>query len=107
MKIDMMKIDIEIGALRSQINHDAILVKELMKHEVFQGTQDIHKTDELLHDFGEMKANITLAFRHLEDARMRLGKVLQAYDGGRSIYDRVSVAEEEKKPKIQLAQMPA
>lgn len=33
-------------------------------------------------------ANTTLAFRHLEDARMRLGKVMQAYQGGVSILDR-------------------
>lgn len=37
---------------------------------------------------GEAKANIMLAYRHLEDARMRLGKALQAMDGGTSIYDR-------------------
>ena len=36
----------------------------------------------------EMKANFMLAYRHLEDARMRLGKVLQAKDGGKSIYDK-------------------
>ena len=34
----------------------------------------------------EMHANIMLAYRHLEDARMRLGKVIQAYDGGTSVY---------------------
>lgn len=39
-------------------------------------------------DRGEMIANTMLAYRHLEDARMRLGKVIQAYDGGISIYDR-------------------
>jgi hypothetical protein len=37
---------------------------------------------------GEMRANITLTYRHLEDARMRLGKVVQAYDGGASCYPR-------------------
>jgi len=35
-----------------------------------------------------MLANITLAFRHLEDARMRLGKVMQAFQGGVSIFDK-------------------
>lgn len=35
-----------------------------------------------------MKANLTLAFRHLEDARMRLGKAMQAYQGGISILDK-------------------
>lgn len=36
----------------------------------------------------EMHANITLAFRHMEDAAMRLGKAIQAYDQGKSIYDK-------------------
>ena len=39
-------------------------------------------------DRGEMHANITLAYRHLEDARMRLGKVIQAAEGGISVYDK-------------------
>lgn len=33
-------------------------------------------------------ANTMLAVRHLEDARMRLGKVLQAAQGGESIFDK-------------------
>lgn len=32
--------------------------------------------------------NIVLAYRHLEDASMRLGKAIQAEDGGTSVYDR-------------------
>jgi len=39
-------------------------------------------------DHGEVMANLTLAYRKLEDASMRLGKVLQAYDGGVSVYDK-------------------
>lgn len=39
-------------------------------------------------DRGEMIANEILAYRHLEDARMRMGKVIQAYEGGVSIYDK-------------------
>lgn len=38
-------------------------------------------------DNGEAIANVTLAFRHLEDASMRLGKAKQALDGGVSVYD--------------------
>lgn len=34
----------------------------------------------------EMYANLILAYRHLEDARMRLGKAIQAFDGGKSCY---------------------
>ena len=37
--------------------------------------------------FNEAMANFTLAYRHLEDARMRLGLVRQACQGGDSIYD--------------------
>jgi len=36
----------------------------------------------------ETNANLMLAFRHLEDCRMRLGKVIQALDGGTSVYKR-------------------
>ena len=39
-------------------------------------------------DNGEAIANIMLAYRHLEDASMRLGKVIQALDGGVSVYDK-------------------
>lgn len=38
----------------------------------------------------EVVANTTLAYRHLEDASMRLGKAIQATDGGVSVYDRES-----------------
>lgn len=37
-------------------------------------------------DHGEMRANVQLVYRHLEDARMRLGKAIQASDGGKSCY---------------------
>lgn len=39
-------------------------------------------------DCNEVRANLTLAYRHLEDARMRLGKAIQAIDGGVSCYDK-------------------
>lgn len=54
-----------------------------------------------LDDHGEIVANIILAHRHLEDARMRLGKAIQAYEG-RDIFDVPQVAaaiEETRKPK--------
>ena len=38
-------------------------------------------------DIGEIIANLTLCYRHIEDASMRLGKVLQHCNGGVSIYD--------------------
>jgi len=42
----------------------------------------------LVGDNCELIANLTLAYRHLEDASMRLGKAIQAQDGGVSVYDR-------------------
>jgi hypothetical protein len=41
-------------------------------------------------DRGELLANFMLAYRHLEDASMRLGKCIQAKDGGTSVYDKES-----------------
>lgn len=44
----------------------------------------------VVEDRGEMIANLMLAYRHLEDASMRLGKTIQAHDGGVSVYDRAT-----------------
>lgn len=41
----------------------------------------------------EAMSNVMLSYRHLEDARMRMGKCIQALDGGMSIYDKEEVAE--------------
>jgi len=38
-------------------------------------------------DRGEMIANLMLSYRHLEDAAMRVGKAIQAHEGGISVYD--------------------
>lgn len=46
---------------------------------------------DLMADPSEVYANLTLAYRHLEDASMRLGKVIQALDGGVSVYDKDQV----------------
>lgn len=39
----------------------------------------------------EAIANAVLAFRHAEDSAMRLGKILQALNGGESVYDNSGV----------------
>lgn len=39
-------------------------------------------------DQGEIIANLVLAYRHLEDSSMRVGKAIQAFDGGISVYDK-------------------
>ncbi len=49
---------------------------------------DFEKDENYVGQHGEMKANIMLAYRHLEDARMRVGKILQAAGDGISIFDK-------------------
>lgn len=39
-------------------------------------------------NYNEIMSNLTLAYRHLEDASMRIGKVKQHRNGGESIYDK-------------------
>jgi len=69
--------------LRRRILEDGKEVRSLMQH-VELSTPHLSAVA----DAGEVKANIMLAYRHLEDARMRLGKAIQAYDGGTSVYDK-------------------
>ena len=65
--------------MRANIKGQAVRVKDMMR--------DLWPNKEGA-DIGESKANIMLAYRHLEDASMRLGKVIQAQDGGKSVYDK-------------------
>ena len=48
------------------------------------------RSDVVGEDKGEVLANLMLTYRHLEDASQRLGKAIQAHDGGVSVYDRAS-----------------
>lgn len=68
-------------ALRRDIKRVADLVQAIRMHP------DLHDSTMPR----EAGANITLAYRHLEDASMRLGKALQALDDGTSVYDRSQV----------------
>jgi hypothetical protein len=72
---DLLRADIEATAKR---------LNAIKHHSAFL-TADISSEAR-----GEMYANTVLAYRHLEDARMRLGKVLQHYEGGISKYDKAS-----------------
>lgn len=47
-------------------------------------------------DIGEELANLALAYRHLEDASMRIGKTIQALAGGNNIYDNNAVGASDK-----------
>jgi hypothetical protein len=72
-----------VSHLRQGIKAYAVLTKDCFKDYP-------HWRDEVdaIENREEMKANLMLCYRHLEDAAMRLGKVLQAKDGGKSVYDK-------------------
>jgi len=57
---------------------------------------DMKKTLQSTKVDSEVFANLTLCYRHLEDASMRLGKVKQFMNDGESIYDKNVVGSEQK-----------
>ncbi len=77
------------GDLRKEIEEIKAKVVALHKADCFanenMNLQGAHVPPD---QQGNMRANITLSFRHLEDARMRIGKVMQAYHGGVSNLDK-------------------
>ena len=68
--------------LRGNIKDTADEVKAMMESDAFDEEEIFTR------QHSEMKANIMLSYRHLEDARMRLGKVMQQIQGGISKYDK-------------------
>ena len=67
---------------------DARAVIEGLKQQVKQlhGHGDFKAEQAFSDQHSEMHANVQLVYRHLEDARMRLGKAIQASDSGVSCY---------------------
>lgn len=74
------------NSVRSQIKEVARATKFLA--DIVKAGE--HAANIGVEDKGEMIANLMLAYRHLEDASMRLGKALQAHDGGVSVYDKAT-----------------
>lgn len=79
-----------INDLRAQV---LLLERQLLSLRATFATVDLTNRPDVPGDAppadrGEMITNTMLAYRHLEDARMRLGKVIHAYDGGVSVYDK-------------------
>jgi len=82
------------------VQHEKLLKDQLndLRHAIQRVASHVILTKEypVLHiprtedgfDGKEVIDNIKLSYRHLEDAKMRLGKALQALDGGVSIYDK-------------------
>lgn len=83
-KLPSSKIGIRgpINDLRRDIQQIGDKVKALTG-----GTAPTVQSVDKVENRNEAISNVVLAYRHLEDARMRLGKVLQAVDGGVSIFD--------------------
>ena len=87
----VFEFDAACDQLREEIQNEANSVKSLA--EVAKGYEQTQEIDK-----GEMIANLMLAYRHLEDARMRVGKAIQAYDGGVSAYDKEYKGKRTPKP---------
>lgn len=68
--------------LRGEIKAISVKVRQLKEQIVAVHPNTVAGVS----DIPEMMANVTISYRHLEDAAMRLGKVIQAWDGGTSIY---------------------
>jgi hypothetical protein len=81
---------VDMNGLRTTIKNVAREAKRLAENAKTPAT----RSDAMLfrngEDRGEVIANLMLAYRHLEDASMRLGKAIQARDGGVSVYDRAT-----------------
>lgn len=73
-----------IFAARGNIKSNVEYIKGLIKEMKNLSQSDVEPSNKEA-DFSEMIASATLAMRHLEDAAMRLGKVMQAKNGGQSI----------------------
>jgi hypothetical protein len=84
-----MTIELQCNLLRQDILNLGAKCAALHSHAFFQGEDRVLDGAHIpLMQHANMHANITLAFRCLEDARMRLGKVMQACQGGVSIFDK-------------------
>ena len=87
----MQKMEARCTEHRNAIRDLGELVRSLMVGECYNGEELF------MGQHAEMKANVMLAVRHLEDARMRVGKVMQQIQGGVSIFDR---QEQERRKSV-------
>ena len=69
--------------LRSNVRYEELRVRELTPFV----------TDLPDAEWTEVNAHLMLAVRHLEDARMRLGKAIQYATGGDSCYDQEPIPD--------------
>lgn len=83
-----MNIKADCNGLRDEIGQMGAKVKALKQHDFFSQSHSQRTIENPTADAGEMQANIMIAYRHLEDARMRVGKIIQAFEGGVSHFDK-------------------
>jgi hypothetical protein len=81
----MAPVDFKTGCqgMRADIELIKSKVKNWMSHPELTS---LEISDVPLNKREEMEENLYYSYRCLEDARMRLGKAIQAYDGGTSCY---------------------
>lgn len=77
-------IETTVKKVRKDLDASEREVKELVDVVVQDPTYDAKSGEHR----GDVIGNLVLARRHIEDARMRLGKVYQARNGGVSNSDR-------------------
>lgn len=82
MEVEEVSFEDKCNNFRNRIKQIGDEIKTLMGSYFLERDQDYPE------QHGEIKANIMLAYRYLEDARMRIGKILQAADDGVSILDK-------------------
>jgi len=67
---------------RKELKGQEIRLRAMMNNDIYKGEQ------KFINQHNEIKAQTMLAVRHIEDARMRIGKMLQYADDGVSILDK-------------------
>ncbi len=67
---------------RRELKDQEVRLRALLADDIYLGEQKYGN------QHGEMKAQTMLAVRHIEDARMRVGKILQYAGDGVSILDK-------------------
>jgi len=83
MKEAEMSFEQRCGEERERLRVVAGRVRYLLESPVF------NKEEAREGQHAEMKSNIMISYRHIEDARMRIGKILQAAGDGVSILDKL------------------
>ena len=92
-----MSFESDCDQLRRDLRFIGDRISELVTHHEVNGEGNAQLAPGNIPPtmFENCKANAVLAFRHVEDARMRLGKVLQSLQGGVSILDKPPFADAE------------